>query len=61
MALFKYLGKISDEVPVLTRTEWKSIFNLIEYFLSIDEENLKDPIIFDWGKLEEILALMNKI
>lgn len=58
--LLNYLGKLGSTVPVLTNTEWKTIFEFINYFLTVKEERAQE-IDIKWGQMKDILVLLGKV
>jgi len=59
--LIRLLGTIGRKVPELSQKEWDSIFEFIDYFITIHEEKPIKLVTIDWCKIKEILALLNKV
>ena len=59
----RYLGKIGQELPQLTETQWKKIFEFIEFFMItnsiLEKEEYEQD--FNWAKIKEILLLLDKV
>lgn len=59
--MLRFLGKLGVRVPKLSKREWESIFEFLEYFMVVKEDGTKEFVDFDWEKVREILLLLDKI
>lgn len=60
----KLLGKLGSKLPVLKESEWHTIFEFLEFYMTTDKvlsTKQFDDTSFDWAKIKQILMLLNKI
>jgi hypothetical protein len=60
-SLLKLLGRLGSDLPQLSRAEWDSIFEFLEYFSVIQSEDVKNIPGMDWKKIQEVLSLLGRI
>lgn len=59
--LLKLLGKLAYKLPKLKINEWSNIFEFIEYYIVVSDDNDVKFASFKWSKVKEILMLLDKI
>ena len=61
LQLLKLLGKLGSSLPSLSSKEWDNIFEFLDYFLIIKNEDRHGFTNIEWKKVKEILMLLDKI
>jgi hypothetical protein len=59
--ILKHLGRLGTGLPELTEEEWRSIFEFLEYFILTEDDQRDAAYHFNWSKVRDILALVDKI
>ena len=61
--LLKYLGSIGKKLPELEESEWKDIFEFLEFFLTTEDivKNTDHQTSFNWRMIKDILMLLGKM
>lgn len=61
LRLLKLLGKLGSKLPKLKSHEWDNIFEFIDYYTVVKEERPTEFVEFNWGRVKEILTLLDKV
>ena len=59
--LLRLLGQLGKKVPELTEKQWDTIFEFLEYFTIVKNNNIDEFLSFDWHQVKEILTLLEKV